>query len=70
MDRIAHLALADAALTKAENLAGDAETAAKGDARHKAEPLAAVGALWASIARTHASIARVTPEADDTTPGA
>jgi len=67
MDRIKHLALADAALTKAENLAGDAEKAVKGDARHKAEPLAAVGALWASIARTHTAIAQAKT---DTTPEA
>lgn len=70
MDRIKHLALADAALTKAENLAGDAEKAARGDARHKAVPFAAVGALWASIAQTHAAIAQAMPDTDDTTPEA
>ena len=67
MDRIKHLALADAALTKAENLAGDAEKAAKGDARHKAEPFAAVSAAWSDIARSHAAIAQAMTD-DDTTP--
>lgn len=58
MNREAHLKLADAAVTRAEQLAGQAETAVKGDARHKAEPLAAVGALWAAIADSHTRIAR------------
>ncbi|PKT71854.1 hypothetical protein CW362_16465 [Streptomyces populi] len=67
MNRKAHIDLADAAVTRAERLAGDAETAAKGDARHKAEPIAAVGSLWAAIADTHTRIARLLP---DTTPEA
>ncbi|WP_326786444.1 hypothetical protein [Streptomyces sp. NBC_00151] len=67
MDRNKHVALADAAVTRAERLAGDAETAAKGDARHKAAPLAAVGSLWAAIADSHTRIARLLP---DTTPEA
>jgi hypothetical protein len=62
VNREAHLQLADGALTKAERLAGEAETAARGDGRHKAVPLAAVGTLWAAIADTHTRIARVLPD--------
>ncbi|NEA61343.1 hypothetical protein [Streptomyces sp. SID12488] len=57
MDRTKHIALADDALTRAERLAGDAERYAQGTEREKAIPLAAAGALWADIARTHAAIA-------------
>ncbi|MEU1194941.1 hypothetical protein ABZ446_01800 [Streptomyces sp. NPDC005813] len=64
MDRAKHLKLADAALTKAENLAGDAERAARGDARAVAVPLSAAGQLWADVARAHAAIARVLPESE------
>ncbi|MEU4171002.1 hypothetical protein AB0F46_29495 [Streptomyces sp. NPDC026665] len=65
MNRRAHIDLADAAVTHAERLAGAAETAVKGDARHKAVPLAAVGSLWAAIADSHTRIASLLP---DTTP--
>ncbi|MEV8031404.1 hypothetical protein [Streptomyces sp. NPDC086182] len=67
MYREAHLKLADAALTRAEKLAGWAEDAARGDGQHKAVPYAAAGTLWDSIARTHLRIAQAMP-ADDTTP--
>lgn len=64
MTREQQLALADEATTRATNLAHDAEEAARSfHDRHKAEPFAAAGALWADIARTHAAIAAVLPEA-------
>ncbi|MEU0587242.1 hypothetical protein [Streptomyces sp. NPDC006132] len=67
MDRAKHLNCADEALRRAENLAGDAEDAARSfDYRHKAEPLAAAGALYADIARTHAAIAAALPETEPT----
>ncbi|MEY2243177.1 hypothetical protein AB8A21_09575 [Streptomyces sp. BF23-18] len=65
MNREKHLKLADAALTRAEKLAGWAEDAARGDGAHKAVPYAAAGTLWDSIARTHLRIAQATA-ADDT----
>lgn len=65
MNRETHLKLADGALTKAERLAGQAETALKAEARHKAVPIAAVGSLWAAIADAHTRIARAMA---DTTP--
>jgi hypothetical protein len=59
--------MADAAATRAAGLAREAEEAARGDnSRHKAEPLAAAGSLWADIARTHASIAQPLPETEPT----
>lgn len=65
MNREQHLDLADAALTRAENLAGEAERHAHNpDSPHKTAPLAAAGALWADIARTHADIARALPETE------
>ncbi|MFE6194152.1 hypothetical protein [Streptomyces sp. NPDC057838] len=65
MDRTKHLACADEALRRAENLAGDAEDAARSlDHRHKAEPLAAAGALWAQIARTHTALAGALAETE------
>jgi hypothetical protein len=69
VNREAHLKQADAALTKAEKLAGWAENAARGDGPHKAAPYAAAGTLWDSIARTHLLIAQATTT-DDTTPEA
>ncbi|MFJ5306150.1 hypothetical protein [Streptomyces sp. NPDC088350] len=58
MDRAKHLNLADAAVRRAENLAGDAERYAGGnDYLHKVAPFAAAGALWADIARAHAAVA-------------
>ena len=69
MNRKTYLTRADAAVDRAAALARAAETAAQGDARHKAEPLAAVGELWASIARTHLLFADALA-ADDTTPEA
>lgn len=65
MDRIKHLNCADEALRRAENLAGDAEDAARSfDHRHKAEPLAAAGNLWAQIARAHTAIAAAKTETE------
>lgn len=67
MNRTQHLALADAAMVRAERLADHAENAAhSNDNRHKAAPLAAAGALWADIARTHAAIAAAKTDTDDT----
>lgn len=66
MDLTKHIALADAAVVRAERLAGDAEQKATtfGEA-HKAAPLAAAGALWADIARAHAAIARALPDTEE-----
>ncbi|MDX3068810.1 hypothetical protein PV518_42850 [Streptomyces sp. ND04-05B] len=66
MNREQRLTMADEATTKAANLARDAEDAARGfHNRDKAEPLAAVGALWADIARSHAAIAATLPETEN-----
>ncbi|MFF4356921.1 hypothetical protein [Streptomyces sp. NPDC001604] len=71
MNREQHLKLADTAVTRAERLAGDAERyATHPDYPHKVAPLAAAGALWADIARTHAAIAAAMPETSDTKPEA
>ena len=68
MDRTKHLALADAAVTRAETLAGDAERAAhSNDFRHKTGALAAAGALWADIAKTHTAIAQTLPQTETET---
>lgn len=65
MNREQHLKLADAAVTRAERLAADAERyAANPDSPHKAAPLAAAGALWSDIARTHTCIAGALPETE------
>ncbi|MFE2828458.1 hypothetical protein [Streptomyces sp. NPDC059271] len=69
MNREQHVKLADDAITHAEPLAGWAETAAR-ESKPDAEPLAAAGALWDSIARTHLLIAAATPTADANTPEA
>ena len=61
MDRTKHIKLADAAVTRAERLAGRAETAALND-RPEATIWAAASAAWSDIARTHAAIARALPE--------
>jgi hypothetical protein len=66
--REAHLKLAASAIDRATNLARDAESAARGDGWQRAEPLAAAGALWASIAVADAAVAQATP--DDTNPEA
>lgn len=50
------------AVSNAERLAEDAQRWARGDDRHKAEPIAATGALWADISRSYAAIAAVLPE--------
>lgn len=51
------------AAAKAEELARDTERAARNeDLRRKVEPLAAAGALWASVAQSYAAIAAVLPE--------
>lgn len=65
MTREQRLTMADAAATRAAGLAREAEEAARGDnSRHKAVPLAAAGALWADLARTHAAIADTLPETE------
>ncbi|MEU5394532.1 hypothetical protein [Streptomyces tibetensis] len=67
MDRNKHLKLADEAVCRAERFAGDAEDAVKNHERHKVEPLATIGALYANIARSHAAVAAATPEQADET---
>jgi hypothetical protein len=62
MHRTEHLKLADAAVTCAERLAGWAEREARDN--KPADALAAAGALWDSIARTHLLIAAATPDTD------
>lgn len=63
MDRTKHLKLADAAATRAERLADKAEEYARHtDYPHKVAPIAAAGALWADVARSHAAIAAAMPE--------
>ena len=67
MNREKHLQLADAAVTRAERLAGHAEKAAhSSDPNHHIQTgrLAEAGALWADIARSHAAIAAALPEAE------
>ncbi|MFK4100794.1 hypothetical protein ACI2L1_12105 [Streptomyces sp. NPDC019531] len=63
MNRAQHLKLANAAVTRAERLAGDAEKyATNPDYPHKVAPLAAAATLWADIARTHTAIAAALPQ--------
>lgn len=70
LNREQHIDLADTAVTHAERLAGWADNAARGESpREHADELAAAGALWDSIARTHLLIAAAKP-ANDTTPEA
>ncbi|MFE1430379.1 hypothetical protein ACFW6C_33145 [Streptomyces fungicidicus] len=58
MTRDQRLTMADAALERAAALARDAEVSARHtDSQHRAEPLAAVAAVWVGIARTHAALA-------------
>lgn len=65
MTREQRLTMANAAATRAASLACDAEDAARSfHDRHKAEPLAAAGGLWADVARAHAAIAAVLPETE------
>lgn len=67
MTREERLTMADAATTRATALARDAEEAARGfHNRHKAEPLASAGSLWADVARAHAAIAAALPETENT----
>lgn len=61
MDRTKHIKLADAAVTRAERLAGRAESEALND-RPVAAIWAAASTAWSDIARTHAAIARALPE--------
>lgn len=68
MNRDKRLKMADAAIDRATTLAREAESAARGDGWQRAEPLAAAGALWASIAVADAAVAQALP--DDTTPEA
>ncbi|MEV7983348.1 hypothetical protein [Streptomyces sp. NPDC086519] len=65
MTREQHLKLAAAAVTRAERLAADAERyATNPDYPHRTAPLAAAGALWSDIARTHTCIAAALPETE------
>jgi hypothetical protein len=58
-----YVQLAWNATAKAEQLARDAERYARDeDFRHKVEPLAAAGRLWAEVAQSYAAIAAVLPE--------
>lgn len=61
MNREQHLKLADEALTRAERLAGEAESAARGSQWHKAKPFAVSAAAWADVARAHTAIAAELP---------
>lgn len=73
MNRQQRLTMADAAATRAASLARDAENAAhSSDPNHhsKTSRLAAAGALWADIARSHAAIAAALPETVDAKPEA
>lgn len=68
MDRDKHLKLADAAVTRAERLAGDAEryaTSHDPNRYSQVQRYATAGAVWADIARTHAAIAAVLPATDE-----
>jgi len=69
VNRDQHLKLADAAVTRAEQMAGHAENFAhSGDQhRHKVGPYAAAAAAWADIARTRTAIAAVLPKDTDET---
>jgi hypothetical protein len=70
MDRAKHLALADAAVCRAERIAGHAESAAHADdpnRRHKVAAFTAVAAAWADIARTHTALAEALPESETET---
>ncbi|MEU3340666.1 hypothetical protein [Streptomyces sp. NPDC006668] len=67
MNRDQHLKLADQAVTRAEQLAGDAEryaTSADPNRYAQVGKYAEAGALWADIARTHAAIAAAMTEAE------
>jgi hypothetical protein len=58
--------MANTAMDKATQLARDAEFHARShESRHRAQPLAAAGALWVDIARAHADIATLLPETED-----
>ncbi|MFJ8027435.1 hypothetical protein [Streptomyces sp. NPDC096311] len=63
MTREQRLTMANAAMERAADLARDAELHARhSESRHRAQPLAAAGALWVAIARGHADIAVLLPE--------
>ncbi|MER5470868.1 hypothetical protein [Streptomyces sp. NPDC002685] len=68
MTREQRLTMADTAVERAAVLAQEAEYAAKGDSRHKAEPFAAASTAWARVARAHAAIAAATTDTADTDP--
>jgi hypothetical protein len=58
-----YVQLAWNATARAEALARDAERYARNeDFRHKVEPLATAGRLWAEVAQSYTSIAAVLPE--------
>lgn len=62
MTREERLTMANAAVERAAGLARDAEIHARhSESRHRTQPLAAAGALWADIARIHTDIARLLP---------
>jgi hypothetical protein len=69
MNRQQRLTMADAAVSRAASLARDAErfvTSHDPNRYSQTQRYAEAGALWADIARTHAAIAAVLPETDDT----
>lgn len=67
MNREERLTLANAAVTRATDLAHHAESAARTfNEQHRAAPFAAAGSLWADLARTHAAIAAILPETEPT----
>jgi hypothetical protein len=70
VNREQHLKLADQAVTRAENLAGDAEryvTSADPNRYSQVQRYADAAAAWTNIARTHAAIAAVLPETETET---
>ncbi|MFJ2259493.1 hypothetical protein ACIOKD_14325 [Streptomyces sp. NPDC087844] len=61
-----YVRLAWNAVSKAADLAGQAENAAReGDRQKQVAPLATAGALWADVARTYSAIAAILPEPTD-----
>ncbi|MGV9875282.1 hypothetical protein ACWDUG_21545 [Streptomyces cellulosae] len=69
MDRSKHLAMAEDAVIRAQDLAEEAATYARRHApdpqlRQKVTPLADAGALWADVARAHAAIAQAMTETE------
>ncbi|MFG2473559.1 hypothetical protein [Streptomyces fagopyri] len=63
MNREQHLKLAEAAVLRAENFAGEAERYNPHN-EQRAAAYSHVGGLWSDIARTHVDIARALPETE------